>query len=246
MENCPSRRQGWTATTGYRVPASYVDSTGEKLARWCQLPRSGRSINEMGRGKRNPGCRCCPGCPTTTDDFNRGDSTSVGANYTEQAGDWEISSNKLTTTDTDAILLATTPVHRDQVVSVKIEGSAGDKAGIISSWLDANNYVFTEVTLGATTSTVKVWRTRSGSTVQVNSDHTTPGIRSTEQGVLQVCYYSPSSWHTWFAAPNQDARSVEAFRLLLPPNGEQWGLATGDTNGGSILFDDLTFARHRP
>ena len=204
----------------------------------------------MGRGPRNPGCLCCEdaGCPEHTDDFDRADSSSVGADYTEQSGDWEISSNQLTTADTDAILLYSgSDDARDQVISVKIEGAAGDKAGIISSWLDASNYVFTEVTLGSTTSTVKVFVTRTGSTTEVD-EKDTPGIRSTEQGTLVVCYFSPTGMHSWLTSESDNLRSLRQVFLETPtpPNGEQWGLATGDSNSGGITFDDLSFRRHRP
>lgn len=46
-------------------------------------------------------CRC-RSCPLFADNFDRADSTTVGNEWTEFAGDWSISSNALTTTDTNA------------------------------------------------------------------------------------------------------------------------------------------------
>ena len=40
-------------------------------------------------------CCCDEGCVTFTDDFNRADSTSLGANWYESSGDWGITSNEL-------------------------------------------------------------------------------------------------------------------------------------------------------
>lgn len=41
-------------------------------------------------------CCCVTGCDIASDDFNRADSTSLGADWVEISGDWAIASNKLT------------------------------------------------------------------------------------------------------------------------------------------------------
>lgn len=200
----------------------------------------------MGRGSRNPGCECCTTCPSETDDFNRADSTSIGADYTEVAGDWSISSNKLTTSDTDArVVYSGTTQHEDQIVTVSINGDAGDKAGIITSWLNASNYVYTEIEIGTTESTITVWKYRAGSATNEASE-STPGIKAGEEGTLTVCYYHDDRQHTWFTDLSAFVRSMRMVFLDNPPNGPQWGLGTGDTNLAPVTFDDLTFERHRP
>lgn len=47
--------------------------------------------------KNNPGCNCCAGegCFEFTDDFNRANSTTLGTDWNEVAGDWEILNNEL-------------------------------------------------------------------------------------------------------------------------------------------------------
>jgi len=46
--------------------------------------------------------RCCCGCVIASDDFNRANSTNLGSNWTELAGDWSIASNQLTVATSDA------------------------------------------------------------------------------------------------------------------------------------------------
>ena len=55
-------------------------------------------------------CCCQAACPIFQDDFNRADSTSLGANWTETAGSWEIVSNELTTASANAELTTASAV----------------------------------------------------------------------------------------------------------------------------------------
>ncbi len=95
----------------------------------------------MGRIKFSPGNSCCEDtCPIFEDDFNRADSTSLGADWTETAGAWEIVSNELTTASANAELTtaASVPVTQSGVgkVTMRIKATAsgdiiciGDKSG---------------------------------------------------------------------------------------------------------------------
>lgn len=54
---------------------------------------------------------CCCGerdCTVFADDFNRADSTTIGASWTETAGNWTITSNKLQITTANAVLTYST------------------------------------------------------------------------------------------------------------------------------------------
>lgn len=56
-------------------------------------------------GQWQPCPTCCPtGCVYFSDNFNRTDDTDLGADWTETAGDWEIVSNTVQTSDADAVL----------------------------------------------------------------------------------------------------------------------------------------------
>lgn len=77
-----------------------------------------------------PGCRCCqPACTAWKDSFNRADDTDIGADWTEDAGDWEIVSNELTTSDSDAELVrdAGTYVSGESDYYLKFKASDGDE-----------------------------------------------------------------------------------------------------------------------
>jgi hypothetical protein len=68
------------------------------------------------------------GVTSFTDDFNRGDSASLGSDWTEVDGDWEIASNKLqaNTGSSDACFaLCNTELDTDHYAQVEFHGETG-------------------------------------------------------------------------------------------------------------------------
>jgi hypothetical protein len=87
---------------------------------------------------------CCSSCTYFIDSFNRTDSTTLGTDWTEVSGDWEIDTNKLKVTGTDAILLWTgeMPTAADLIVNAQLTTrSNGDKVRLIADYIDDDNYV---------------------------------------------------------------------------------------------------------
>lgn len=93
------------------------------------------------------GCACC-GCPLFSDTFVRSDSTDLGSSWTEVSGDWSISSNMLTTSSTNALVIASQDVGPESgIVSVTLNSKVATRriAKIIGAYVDSDNYIFGEL-----------------------------------------------------------------------------------------------------
>lgn len=99
--------------------------------------------------------RCC--CAILfTDTFTRANSTNLGSDWDEVAGDWSISSNTLTTSDDNAVALHSTTYDSTiagwgfyGIVSLPYptplsEASFTNKVRIIFGYIDADNYHYVE------------------------------------------------------------------------------------------------------
>jgi hypothetical protein len=86
-------------------------------------------------------CACC-GCAIIQDDFTRSNSTDMGDDWTEESGDWQISTNRASTTDSNAILVHGTAITEDQfVVQIHLSSSSGSPSARIYVREDDDNYV---------------------------------------------------------------------------------------------------------
>ena len=118
-------------------------------------------------------CECCEKCVYFTDAFTRDDSTDLGDNWTEVAGDGAISSGELVTSDSDA-LFRCEQAHPDEVlphvVMVKITAAnEGDQAKVGCSYVDEDNYYFAILTWGAAGpyGTLKLYKRAAGVETQL-------------------------------------------------------------------------------
>lgn len=73
-------------------------------------------------------CCCVTGCDIASDNFNRADSSSLGSDWVEISGDWEIASNKLVVPTAGIIRnVAVNPYgSNSMVISAKIDNLADD------------------------------------------------------------------------------------------------------------------------
>ncbi len=81
--------------------------------------------------------------PTTSDDFNRANSsdiTAAGKKWTEINGDWSINSNQLTTSTAAASYPIATLRTNTKNATVKVEGTSGDGWGVAFWVADQNNW----------------------------------------------------------------------------------------------------------
>lgn len=129
---------------------------------------SGLLLPNMNFGSRRPCPGCCdPGCCDPErcfyfqDDFDRGDSGDLGSDWSEEAGAWSIASNQLATDSSNAVAIAQTAGSIPYVVQCRITGLSGDELRVIACYQDTDNYVFAQLTYGATISTLYLY-SRSG------------------------------------------------------------------------------------
>ena len=131
----------------------------------------------MGRGKRNPGCGCCgegqTGCTMFETEFAQPD-TSVHSEINDDldvtAGTWEIQSERLVPTSTNARIVYTgNKRNKQQSLRIKaMRGADGDIVNVYARWTDATDNVRIEITYGTASSTIKVFVNGS----QLGDDYT--------------------------------------------------------------------------
>jgi len=81
--------------------------------------------------------------PTTSDDFNRANSTDItaaGKKWTETSGDWAITSNQLTTSTAAASYPIATLRTNTKDATVKVDRANGDGWGVAFWVVDQNNW----------------------------------------------------------------------------------------------------------
>lgn len=93
-------------------------------------------------------CVCC-GCTQFEDLFTRSDSTSIGTDWTEEAGSWEINGNELRTTSANSIAVyANEPSTDSYTVQVEFESAQNNGTFRIYARQDDENYLCGEVKCG--------------------------------------------------------------------------------------------------
>lgn len=207
----------------------------------------------------SPSCECCdeltPECVIDSDDFDRANSTNLGADWSERAGDWSISSNELAISSANA-LLRNENAHPDgtanHVVNVKVKfDTLGDKAQLVLAYTDDNNYLAVEIEAGNTSNcgALRFFEVSGGTASQLGDDRQLPLIDLNTLYEVQACYKegaSPSGGQSGQLGARVFGSGGVAryFREVDVSAGTQAGLATGDTVSGTINFDDFTFYKH--
>lgn len=145
-------------------------------------------------------CRPLPSCIIASDDFNRVDSTSLGANWVEKTGNWEIVSNELVAISDGIVLTSarqTKPVGTKYNYNIEVDMIVGGVTswGIICKYIDNNNFDWIDLTLDGT----QLWPTfyrRAGGADSVVMDRTTHATGDSFSDVSQtllICY-SETEW----------------------------------------------------
>lgn len=95
----------------------------------------------------DPCDRCYRACNFADDDFNRADSSSLGANWTVVSGTWEIKTNKLKTASSNALVVNTNVPTSGVGLAVITSPETGSLYGfsrLILGYVDSNNYYYAE------------------------------------------------------------------------------------------------------
>lgn len=187
-----------------------------------------------------PNCGCEPPlvCELFTDDFNRADTSSLGADYSEASGDWEITSNRLNP-PASGILKVTlsTPVSPNGVKIAAVCNFIGTgEMSLCVDYVDTNNYTYaTVVSTGATTAKMRIWQVVGGTPTALTTDDTIPSFSWTTDFTLEVCWDGQSVG----ALYTQGANTLSQGAVIGTPNGGNFtALRTASVNT-SARFDDL-------
>lgn len=99
-----------------------------------------------------PGCCCAVECLLFDDNFTRANSSTVGNGWTEQNGDWSITTNNLEVSSASAIITrdAGTDDFTLAVTFNSIGSTAAGAPRIIFNWIDNSNYDFIEARTSGT------------------------------------------------------------------------------------------------
>lgn len=192
-------------------------------------------------GVRSGGC--CADCVLFADAFDRADSSDLGSDWSEAAGDWEIDSGSLTVASSGAIAVHATTLgasHYRVQVALRSD-TAGDVLGAVAYYTDTNNYYSAEVTLHDTGPVIALYKTVSGTRTLLRSKSLLPGEADTGEPItLTFCLEQAGAAGKLLSAElsTTEARTrISASDDALSGPG-QAGLFA-QTVAGTIAFDDF-------
>lgn len=188
--------------------------------------------------KGSPGCSCC-GCNYATDNFNRA-AVVLGDKWDIRTGSPTIAANRASFPANSRAIHTTPGVLSDPLVVETIvrAPTSGDVARLILGWKDDDNYLFTQLTIGALTSSARLWRRVGGVETALAAAFTTPGGINTNLR-MRNCYRHGmlSAAIGPFLDGTNGGQTAPATAL-----GNRCGLATGAV-ASSIAFDDFAIGR---
>lgn len=96
-------------------------------------------------------CGCCESCDIFSDDFNRADSSDLGADWDEVSGSWSITSNTLRTSSTNAVAVSSASTGTSTLyLKALVKGdTSSDCVRLVFAYENSSNYWFAELFLGA-------------------------------------------------------------------------------------------------
>lgn len=208
--------------------------------------------------KFSPSCGCCycTRCLIVRDDFDRADSTGL-TSWTEDAGDWQIESNELVTSDDNAI------ARNDYlwglgfpmfVVSVDLKGDdPGDELDVhVGLWNPAStnktSYIRVRSVLqnGASCGQVLVYEITDGGEDVIGSQ-AVPGLVEDAWHRVKVCCYYDSATYSYRYGVEVRTASGVVIRLAGTTDAsssDYVGLGTGNITT-KAHFDNFCWQRHR-
>lgn len=197
--------------------------------------------------QNNPSCSCCD-CLFFSDLFDRGDSTSLGGNWTEEVGDWEISGNALTVATTGAIVINydvggtifDTPDANFRTVHCDVSSDAnGDKLRVIVAWANSNNYhgVELEFASGVDNGKIRFFQVESGTETIYRECAVTAEKDTTYKLEARTDFIS--GWTQGVCILLDGVQVAQRNASNLSNSFHDAGLATGDTLAGTPTFDNF-------
>lgn len=203
--------------------------------------------------RMSPSCGCCfcTRCRIALEDFNEANTTTLnGLDWSEEAGDWEILSNELSTTSTDAVLYYLTTHaygYASNVITVSAKGAdAGDQLDVLSG-IDANDYwirVRLTIVDGATCGTLAIDEVEGAAEDNIALTQV-PDATEDAWHTIKVCHFWDSAVYSFRVIAEVTTASGKVVRVsaLTAIGGDRIGLGTGAITTRAY-FDNLCWQRH--
>ena len=193
----------------------------------------------MGIKKKHvPGCSCC-GCPSYTDNFNRTDSTSLGSDWSEVVGNWEIKTNQLYEPGTaGAITVYQNSVTSNfMTVGITINNEVvGGIYRLYLSWKDSSNHLVVKYErTSSTTGQLTLYSVIAGTTTEL--DTLTIAVTGYDPRGFSACIDNK----IFIAAVDDDALCRVFADPVTITDGVYGGVGHG--NIAETYFDDWSIAQ---
>lgn len=179
------------------------------------------------------GCCCGTNCTLFFDDFNRADSSSLGSDWTETAGNWTITSNKLQITTANAVCTSTySPGGENVSISATVHGTAsGDKIRLGHT---ATVKIICELEIG--TGVLRLYVNPGGGGAEVLARECSVSAAINTDHALRMTTERTTSASTTTCFLN----GVPYIALSSYVNvNAVCAVGTGDTVTGTVTFDDF-------
>lgn len=185
----------------------------------------------------NPGCACCEPCDIFSDTFTRADSSTPGTDWTEDSGDWDITSNALTISATTGGVITCNTLHPAGQARVYITcqikaTNGGDIARIIADYQDSANFHFGQIVFGV------------GGSISVNQR--VAGVDTVLDSTAVISLTTGAFADFALCLDEADGQfrlthgtSNDAVSSFTPFGSGQFGLGTGGTVAGTLTFDNF-------
>lgn len=181
-----------------------------------------------------PGCCEQVSCDIFSDAFNRSNSSTIGSDWTEESGDWSISSNALVVTGAGLMLNSATNAGDNFIVSVDIRQSqSGGNAAVAIGASDANNFFLVEFNFGGS-SNISLWDYAGGTPTFLRQQSVTLAINTTYS--VSIC--SDEDGNIAISVGG----TLRMTRLLATLPGTKAGLKAFSTSG-TATFDNFVYAQ---
>ncbi len=175
-------------------------------------------------------------CNIMADSFDRADNTNVGCSWSESAGDWSISANRLSVSSSTSKLICNTthPLNTpSHYVTVKIEGQTGDE---IRVHVGTNH--FAQVTIGSPNGCLALYDGAGTLLTKMRID-APPSYSKLLQVWYGVTPVADGAESQLTACYNE----TDVIRYNVTRLGTSVALGTG-TVTGAVKFDDFAYYRH--
>lgn len=204
-------------------------------------------------------CCCGAGCQIASDDFDRADSTDIGADWDEVAGDWEIASNVLRVESSDALARHQSPQPDNEFglrVIADVKGdSDGDQLRVFGPQWGDDDAIYAELTVDdGDCGDLTLYRLAGGVATQIGGSVAVPAAPA-EWHRITLCYRDeyPLLPHVTAKIVTADGTTrwtgafVDVTGETPDGTGITGGLGTGSiTSGAEFDNFDVDVTRYSP